>query len=334
MAGRKTNLALLAFLILAVATGVVAFASGAAWVRWVVVLHGVVGLAIVVLAPWKGTIMRRGLRRPRPGRGSAILLAVLVTASVVTGVLHATGSVHAVGTFAPLGLHVGVSLAAIVVAAAHVVRRPVRPRATDVSRRTLLRTGGVVASAAVLYGGVEGALRLSGARGSERTGTGSHEVGSFEPEAMPVTQWLDDPVHHLDAETWSVEVVGGGIERRFGYQDLLAYDDRLRATLDCTGGWYAEQDWTGIRLDRLLSGARGSSVLVRSATGYARRFPSDAAFDLLLATRAGDAPLSAGHGAPARLVAPGRRGFWWVKWVTRLEIDDTPWWWQPPFPVT
>jgi hypothetical protein len=41
-----------------------------------------------------------------------------------------------------------------------------------------------------------------------------------------------------------------------------------------------------------------------------------------------------GHGAPARLVVPGRRGYWWVKWVTAIDVDDTPWWWQPPFPVT
>ena len=41
-----------------------------------------------------------------------------------------------------------------------------------------------------------------------------------------------------------------------------------------------------------------------------------------------------GHGAPARLVVSGRRGYWWVKWVTAIDVDDTPWWWQPPFPVT
>jgi DMSO/TMAO reductase YedYZ molybdopterin-dependent catalytic subunit len=26
-----------------------------------------------------------------------------------------------------------------------------------------------------------------------------------------------------------------------------------------------------------------------------------------------------------RLVAPGRRGFWWVKWVARLDVVDEPW---------
>jgi DMSO/TMAO reductase YedYZ molybdopterin-dependent catalytic subunit len=53
-----------------------------------------------------------------------------------------------------------------------------------------------------------------------------------------------------------------------------------------------------------------------------------------LATRVGGAPLAARHGFPLRLVAPGRRGFWWVKWVERIELQPTPWWWQPPFPLT
>jgi DMSO/TMAO reductase YedYZ molybdopterin-dependent catalytic subunit len=47
----------------------------------------------------------------------------------------------------------------------------------------------------------------------------------------------------------------------------------------------------------------------------------------------GGRPLSVGHGFPARLVAPGRRGFWWVKWVSEIDVDDSPWWWQPPLPL-
>ncbi|MBC8074729.1 MAG: molybdopterin-dependent oxidoreductase, partial [Chloroflexales bacterium] len=34
--------------------------------------------------------------------------------------------------------------------------------------------------------------------------------------------------------------------------------------------------------------------------------------------------LSHGHGAPARLVVPGERGFIWVKWLVAIELRDTP----------
>ena len=334
MAGRKTNLALLFLLGTAFATGVLAYAIGGAWVRWVVVAHGIAGLAIVALAPWKGAIARRGLRRPRPGRATSILLVVLVVASVITGIVHATGLVRVVGTFAPLGLHVGTSLAAIAVAVAHMFRRPVRPRAADLSRRTLVRAGGVVAGASVLFGSVEGALWLTGARGAHRRSTGSHEVGSFAPDAMPVTQWFDDSVPRVDVDRWRLRLVGPGHDRLIDRAELDRFSDGIRATLDCTGGWYAEQDWEGVRVDHLVHGAQGSSFVVRSATGFARRFPLADAPGLLLATRVAGQPLSAGHGAPLRLVAPGRRGFWWVKWITAIEVDDAPWWWQPPFPLT
>jgi DMSO/TMAO reductase YedYZ molybdopterin-dependent catalytic subunit len=152
-----------------------------------------------------------------------------------------------------------------------------------------------------------------------------------------VTQWLDDRVQVIDPATWRLQVRAGGATRAWTYEQLAGFGDRVEAVLDCTGGWYARTAWEGARLDRLLppgaAGGAGSLVLT-SATGYRRRLPLADAPGLLLATRLGGRRLSAGHGFPARLVAPGRRGFWWVKWVTTIEVDDRPWWGQPPFPLS
>jgi DMSO/TMAO reductase YedYZ molybdopterin-dependent catalytic subunit len=76
-----------------------------------------------------------------------------------------------------------------------------------------------------------------------------------------------------------------------------------------------------------------SSFYVKSVTGYGRRFDVHDASRLLVATRLDGATLEPGHGFPARLVVPGMRGFAWVKWVTSVETDAVPWWWQPPFPL-
>jgi hypothetical protein len=335
MAGRRTNLALLSLLSLALVTGVLAYAIGTAWVRWIVIAHGMIGLAILILAPWKSAIARRGLRRERPGRGISILLAVIVSLSLVTGVVHATGTVLAVGTFAPLGIHVATSIAAIIVVIAHVLRREVRPKAMDLSRRNALRAGALAAGAAAFYVGTESLARGFALPGADRRFTGSHERGSFAPGSMPVTQWFNDQVPMIDRDAWHLDVVVEGDVRSLSYEELAAFDDRVRAALDCTGGWYAVQDWEGARLDRLLFRVGESQgILVRSITGYGRRFPARDASRMILATRVGGEPLSAGHGSPLRLVAPGRRGFWWVKWVTSVEVDGRPWWWQPPFPLT
>jgi DMSO/TMAO reductase YedYZ molybdopterin-dependent catalytic subunit len=93
------------------------------------------------------------------------------------------------------------------------------------------------------------------------------------------------------------------------------------------------QEWSGVRLDRLLGSSQGQSIRVVSSSGYDRRFPVREAPSLLLATRCGGEPLDPGHGFPARLVAPGRRGYWWVKWVVAIDVDDLPYWWQSPFPL-
>lgn len=76
-----------------------------------------------------------------------------------------------------------------------------------------------------------------------------------------------------------------------------------------------------------------SLVVVGSAIGYRRRLLLTDADRLLLASSAGGRPLSPGHEFPCRLVAPGRRGFSWVKWVVALEVSDEPAFLQAPFPL-
>jgi DMSO/TMAO reductase YedYZ molybdopterin-dependent catalytic subunit len=149
--------------------------------------------------------------------------------------------------------------------------------------------------------------------------------------AIPATSWLFDRVPAIDARSWRLTVTAGEVTRDWSAAELSRWDDRLTAVLDCTGGWWTEQVWSGVRLARLLPPGASGSVEVTSATGYSRRLPLTA--DLLLATAVGGVPLSAAHGSPARLVVPGRRGYHWVKWVTGISLDDGPWWTEPPLPL-
>lgn len=341
MSSRRTNLGLLAFLSLALLTGALAFGTGTRWVRLAVVAHGVAGLGVVVLSPWKSALIRRGLRRRPPrarGQGLASLgslaLTVLIVLTLTAGLLHTAGMTM-LGPLQAMQVHVGAALAALPFALWHVQVRPAPLRPSDLSRRGLLRTGFVLGAAAMLWGTLEGLLVAASLPGAGRRATGSHEVGSYDPRAMPVTQWLDDDVPRLDAATWTLTVRLPHGERRWRVADLDTALEVVVATLDCTGGWYAQQAWSVVPLRRLVGNASGArSILVRSVTGYARRFPVADLDRLWLATRVGGAPLSPGHGFPARIVAPGRRGFWWVKWVETIELSERPWWWQSPFPLT
>ena len=332
---RRTNLALLVLLAGAFASGWVAFGVEGSRPSWVVgVVHATVGFGIVVLAPWKTVIVRRGLRGGRR-HGFAVVFAVVVAVSLVTGVVHATFGPLEVAGITVLAVHVGSAVAAVPLAVGHVVRRPQRPRASDLSRRTVVRAIGVGGGAALLYGAVESVTSLTGLPGARRRATGSYQVGSGVPSAMPITQWFTDDVPRIDVDDYELLVSRHDEPTlRVSYGELLAMTGATTAAvLDCTGGWWSEQTWRGVRLDALLGTPDHGSIAVRSVTGYTRRFPLEDAGALLLATHVGGVRLSGGHGAPVRLVAPGRRGFWWVKWVEQVSVDPSPWWWQPPFPL-
>jgi DMSO/TMAO reductase YedYZ molybdopterin-dependent catalytic subunit len=333
--GRASNLALLLALVLAFATGAGAVAAGTPRGRWVVIAHGVAAMLVILLIPWKTRIIQAGVRRHKIGRWASLTLATLAVVTLLFGLGYTTGLARSVGGVRGMWLHVAAALALVPLLLWHLTTRRVLPRRTDLSRRNLVRTGTVAAGAAALYAVTTALVELTPVPGRRRRFTGSYEVASFQPRSMPNTIWLDDTSPPVDPATWRLTVVDAEGERSFTLPDLSRNKVTKRELLDCTSGWYSQQDWTGVPVSALIRGVgEARSLLVHSVTGYWVRLPVDDLDTLLLATGVGDAPLSRGHGYPLRLVAPGRRGFWWVKWVDRVELQETPWWWQPPFPVT
>lgn len=327
---RWSNLALAWLVPLAVLTGFVTFAVGDAGALPAAVLHGATALAVLALVPWKSAVVRRGLRRARPGRSTSVVLTVLTLLALATGVLHVLGVLGDGLPVTVMQAHVGAGLLALVLVVAHARDRRVRARRDDaLSRRGALRAGGVLLAGAGGSALVLGTGTLAAATGTRRP-TGSFRLDPDTPATLPATTWLFDTVPALDEATWHLTVVADGRERRWSAADLAVYDDAVTAVLDCTSGWWSRQTWRGVHLARLLPPGASGTVLVRSVTGYSRRLPLTD--DLLLARSVGDRALTPGTGWPARLVVPGRRGHHWVKWVDRVEVVPGPWWAQTPLP--
>jgi DMSO/TMAO reductase YedYZ molybdopterin-dependent catalytic subunit len=308
---RGTDWGLAGLVVLGLASGVLTWFAGAPGDAWVFFGHGAAGAALAGLVVVK---VRRVAGR-RAGSGVAAL--GLVAAVLVSGAVWSTAGAGSVGGYTVLFWHgaLGALLGAGVLAHARVRAKPLRGRDLAAGRRQFLALAGGAVAVRAVQGPVERALGLAGAR---RRYTGSYAAGAD----FPVTSWVADDPAPL-GPGYRLAVLG----RRLSAAELDRGHE-LVATLDCTGGFYTRQRWRGVRLGALLDEAGvpagATHVRVISVTGYRWSFPLAEARRLLLATHVAGAPLSHGHGAPCRLVAPGHRGFQWVKWVARVELHDGP----------
>ena len=305
-------------------------------------VHAAASLAVVAVFWWKAWNIRGGLRRWR--RRPASTLASIALAAVLVGLVVSGVYWSNVGPFSFLGLsgmtwHSVLAIPAVGLMLWHVLRRvySMRPRYWA-DRRTFMRTAAAALGGLALWRIGEAAAPLLDLAAADRRFTGSYAAGDFTGNDFPRVIWLSDNAPALDEAAWRLQVEGHVARPvRFDYEAAQGYGDEIEATLDCTGGWHSTQRWRGVRLDRLLDRAglsdEAASVTVRSATGYERRFSLGEARGYLLATHVSGERLSKGHGFPLRLVAPDKRGYDWVKWVTQVHVNDTSKWWQPPLPL-
>ena len=237
-AGRRTNLGLLLLLVGSFATGWVAFATaGPVSARVAAVSHGVLGLGLVVLTPWKVVVARRAPRLTPASLGLAAVVLVCLVAGVVE--VLAGPDVRGAG-LTPIQVHVGAAFVIVAFLVEHVSRhwRPRLARVTDLGRRRLLRTAAFGAGAGVTFLAVEAVGRVRGSTAA-RASTGSHPIPAAD---IPATTWLLDRVPVLDRATHQVLVAG----RAWSVAELDARGRAVPARLDCTTGWYADAVWTGV----------------------------------------------------------------------------------------
>jgi DMSO/TMAO reductase YedYZ molybdopterin-dependent catalytic subunit len=329
---RATDWSLALLVGLLFATGVMTLFAGRQGDAWVFAAHGVGGFALAGLVGWKlrrvwGRLARpaRWDRRTAAGAGAV----TLVVATLLSGVAWSSGLNLSAGGYNLLGWHFALGAVLTLAVAVHGVLRAKPLRRRDLAgRRQFLRTGALAAGSYLVWEAQRPLSAWVGLRGGRRRFTGSYEADSFEGNAFPSTSWVADSPRELPADSYRLEL-DGLVARPLRLAPAeLEHRDTLVATLDCTGGFYSRQRWRGERLARLLERAgplpTAGHVRVISHTGYRWSFDLHDARGLLLATHVGGEPLSHEHGAPVRLVAPGRRGFQWVKWVVRIELHDGP----------
>lgn len=329
MRPRAVDWALALALAVAFGTGLWSLTAGRQDQWWIVALHSAGGLWVaLLLVPKLRRVWSR--LRARDWRAWIGLAAMLLALAVLgTGVGWTVGGDLVLLGYNLLNWHILLGFALVAVVSAHMLARARPLRRPDLAgRRQALALALLLAGATLLRPAKEALAGALGLAGAARRFTGSRAWAHFTGNGFPVVSWVADRPRPLDPQLWRLRV--DGLVARPLALDLAALDlgHTLDATLDCTGGFYTAQRWSGASVGALLdmAGAEANAGWVRfvSVTGYRWSLPVTQARAALVATRVGGEPLAHGHGALARLVAPGERGFVWVKWLAAIELRPGP----------
>jgi DMSO/TMAO reductase YedYZ molybdopterin-dependent catalytic subunit len=336
------NSLLLILVALQALSGYFGFTTGRPPERWLLWLHGIGAYAVVLLLFWKSAIIvdviGRGQRWSFRRLAFLVMLALLVLV-LLSGLWWAFYGPRYLLGFSLISLHIFLAVGLLALVAWHTIahRWILRQKASR-DRRAFLNASALGAAGFVSWTLGGKATRLLAMPGASRRFTGSYERASFSP-GFPNVSWINDRPDAIALESWRL-AIDGTVRRPLllEYEQLLTLArDGRQAILDCTGGWYSEQQWRGVSLAALLALAeplpKSRSITCESITGYSRRFALEKADQILLATHVAGATLSHGHGFPLRLVVPGERGVHWVKWLTHIQLNATSHLLQPPLPL-
>ncbi len=334
------NTLLLILIVSELVSGFFGLVSGSADRAIFIQSHRVAGYGILLILAWKGRNIVFSLRWRRTvvPRAASIFLLVTLIVTLTLGFAWSFVGPFGFKWFSGVSWHIYVGALLTPILIWHSIYQTRGfPIGFWAERRSFLRLTGIAAAAVAFWQIGELGARVGGLSGANRRFTGSHEAISFSGNTFPLTSWLNDRPLPIDSSRWGLTIKGAVMrEVVLRYEDI-APESEVVATIDCTGGWFSTQAWSGVPVAKILEQAGltkgAASVTFTSITGYYRRFSLEEAGRYLLATHVGDETLSHGHGFPLRLVAPGKRGFEWVKWVESIEVNESPKWLQPPLPL-
>jgi DMSO/TMAO reductase YedYZ molybdopterin-dependent catalytic subunit len=232
-------------------------------------------------------------------------------------------------------------------AADHLLRLPSGAAAVGqaedaVSRRDAIHlAGGVALAAFAELAGLDALIGAYLAR-SNLGYEGLATPGGVESAITPVSDFyivsknVLDPI--VDRGLWRLEIAGlVRSPRSWDLAGVRALPAETRAiTLECIsnvvgGRLMSTAEWRGVALQTVLDAAGGTPpsgryVVFQSVDGYTSSLPLADLLkaQALLAYDMNGAPLPDRHGAPLRLVMPGRYGEQSAKWLTKIEVVDTP----------
>ena len=161
--------------------------------------------------------------------------------------------------------------------------------------------------------------------------------GQYLTEKWPVLHY--GPVPRFDPRTWEFRVFGKVLnEFKLSWEEFQKLAQvAVTADMHCVTTWSRlDQKWEGVPFSKIVELAKplpeAKFVIAHSEHGFTANTPIEFTQrdDCLIALRANGEPLSAEHGAPARLVVPRLYAWKSAKWLRGIEFSsvDKPGFWE------
>jgi len=163
-----------------------------------------------------------------------------------------------------------------------------------------------------------------GAETSEYMGIKLTPISDQGNNAIKGTQFIDKDAYRLR--------IDGMVERpaNLTYDQVTSYAPISKVvTLNCVEGWSFTAKWTGVPVKTLLDGngikENVTAVIFYSVDGYSTAHDLDYLIDnnIILAYRINDITLPPERGFPLQLVAEGKYGYKWAKWIDHIELVNS-----------
>lgn len=138
---------------------------------------------------------------------------------------------------------------------------------------------------------------------------------------------------HVDIGNYTLLVDGKvAAPKSYNYNEVVENHTHYRkvVTLNCVEGWSVTILWDGIRVRDLLDEAgydpAAKTIIFYAADGYYTSFPLSYILDndIMMAFAMNNVTIPPERGYPFQLVAEGKWGYKWIKWVTHIEVSGSP----------